>query len=52
MSIRHFFYCETKFSTVRWKLTLLDMVHGSTFCSVFAAVGSFEALSGLSFGPL
>ena len=28
------------------------MVHGSTFCSVFAAVGSFEALSGLSFGPL
>ena len=47
-----FFYCETKFSTVRWKLTLLDMVHGSTFCSVFAAVGSFEALSGLSFGPL
>ena len=28
------------------------MVHGSTFYSVFAAVGSFEALSGLSFGPL
>ena len=52
VSIRHFFFCETKFSTVRWKLTLLDMVHGSTFCSVFAAVGSFEALSGLSFGPL
>ena len=48
MSIRIFFFCEAKFATVRWKLTLLDMVHGSTFCSVFAAVGSFEALSRVS----
>ena len=51
VSIRHFFFCETSFLLYdgNWHCLTWSM---APLCSIFAAVGSFEALPGVSSGPL